>query len=341
MSSVKIINNQSEINLNNKWVPSTKFNSKDRIVDQNGHKIGSGYKGRQYRIIEKRERAFSGLERFGRGLLGTVAVICTLCFALFSKSVRNLFTKSKENIRFAILETPVNLPLKKDSEDLEKDKHVSKEKRVSLSSEISSESNKTTTDQRSPLVDHYPELTHAKEEILTWFGKEDSKLGKGEYNTLITKLSTLSKDIPKKKITLHCDYFRFGFSLFYVEKPGEEKYMPITRLEGIILNWQVKNTPDIILPLRDPQDNSYFIPEIVVEVVKGSHSGSESTGSYLCNLLNSASYSKNSYRILEGLIGYANEIQQEFGNSRYKNLRKMIANYPDLPDLEEKPFSLF
>lgn len=114
MSSVKIIHNQSEINLNNKWVPSTKFNSKDRIVDQNGHKIGSGYKGRQYRIIEKRERAFSGLERFGRGLLGTVAVICTLCFALFSKSVRNLFTKSKENIRFAVLETPVNLSSKKD-----------------------------------------------------------------------------------------------------------------------------------------------------------------------------------------------------------------------------------
>ncbi len=86
---------------------ATKFNSKNRLVDEKGHRIGFDYKGRQYRIIEKRERAFSGLERFGRGLLGTVAVICTLCLGLFSKSIRNLFTKSKENIRFAVLEPSI------------------------------------------------------------------------------------------------------------------------------------------------------------------------------------------------------------------------------------------
>lgn len=109
MPIITIINNRREINLNESWVPSGKFNSKDRIVDQNGHKIAPGHQGPQYRIIEKRERAFSGLERFGRGLLGTAAVICSLSLSLFSKSVRNLFTKSKENIRFAVLETPVNL----------------------------------------------------------------------------------------------------------------------------------------------------------------------------------------------------------------------------------------
>lgn len=103
MPSYTIINNASEINLNNQWAPATKFNSKDRIVDEKGHKISSDYEGRRYRIIEKRERTFSNLERFERGLLGTIAVVCTLCFALFSKSIRNLFTKSKESIRFAVL----------------------------------------------------------------------------------------------------------------------------------------------------------------------------------------------------------------------------------------------
>lgn len=104
MPDFKIIRNTSEIKLNNKWVPATKFDSKDRLVDEKGHKVSADYKGRQYRIIEKRECTFSSLERFGRGLLGTVAVICTLCFGLFSKSVRNLFAKSKVNIRFAVLE---------------------------------------------------------------------------------------------------------------------------------------------------------------------------------------------------------------------------------------------
>ncbi len=34
--------------------------------------------------------------------MGGLAIISTLCLALFSKSVRNLLTKSKENIRFAV-----------------------------------------------------------------------------------------------------------------------------------------------------------------------------------------------------------------------------------------------
>lgn len=105
MPSFKIINKISEINLDDKWVQATKFNSKDRIVDEKGN--SSDYKGRQYRIIEKRERTFSNLERFGRGFLGSLALVCTSGLALCSKSVRNLFTKSKENIRFAIIEPSV------------------------------------------------------------------------------------------------------------------------------------------------------------------------------------------------------------------------------------------
>lgn len=104
MPGFKTINSISESNLSDKWVRATKFNSKNRLVDEKGHRVSSDYKGHQYRIIEKKERNFSGLERFGRGLLGTVAVIRSLCLGLFSKSIRNLFTKSKENIRFAVLE---------------------------------------------------------------------------------------------------------------------------------------------------------------------------------------------------------------------------------------------
>ena len=116
MPFFKIISNTSDITLSNKWVPSTKFNSKDRLVDEAGHEIGSEYKGRQYRIIEKREYTFSGLEHFGRGFLGVVAVICTLCLGLLSKSVRNLFTNSKETIRFGVRRYYNKLRYEKSSE---------------------------------------------------------------------------------------------------------------------------------------------------------------------------------------------------------------------------------
>ncbi len=102
MPTIQIITDRKEIQLNSEWSQVNKIYSASFIVDQNGNKVGSDYQGRQYRIIEKWERPFSSLERFGRGLLGVVAVICTLCFALFSKSTRNLFIQSHDNIRFAI-----------------------------------------------------------------------------------------------------------------------------------------------------------------------------------------------------------------------------------------------
>ena len=102
MPNFKIINISSEIILHNKWVPTTKFNSKSRLVDEKGHKVSSDYKGRQYQIIGKKARIFSRLNLFRRSFLGTLAVVSTLCLVLFSKSIRNLFTKSKENIHLGV-----------------------------------------------------------------------------------------------------------------------------------------------------------------------------------------------------------------------------------------------
>lgn len=103
MPVFNIINNVDEITLNSDWVPSTKFNSKDRVVDENGEKIGADYQGRQYQIVEKREYVFSTLERIGRGLLGTLVVVLSLGIALIFKSVRDLFIKEKLTIRFGIV----------------------------------------------------------------------------------------------------------------------------------------------------------------------------------------------------------------------------------------------
>jgi|GEM_PF-6934022 len=102
MPKFQIINSNHEITLNPNWIDSSKFESKGRIVDTEGKFVSSDYKGRYYQIISKKERYFPILERIGRVALGILFVTCSLGLALFHKPVKNLFTKSKENIRFGV-----------------------------------------------------------------------------------------------------------------------------------------------------------------------------------------------------------------------------------------------
>ncbi|ADI38921.1 putative uncharacterized protein [Waddlia chondrophila 2032/99] len=88
---------------NEKWHPVDSFKGYHigGSYTEKGKEASSDYEGRRYTIVEIRVRNFSGLERFGRGLLGVAAVICSLGLALFSESVRNLFISSEKGICFA------------------------------------------------------------------------------------------------------------------------------------------------------------------------------------------------------------------------------------------------
>lgn len=114
MPTFNIVSNVNEIPLNDRWVPAAKFNSKNNVVNEKGNRVGSDYNGRRYQIIEKRERIFSGLERIGRVCLGIAIISSTLFIALISKNVKNLFTKSKKSVRFAVLKQDGTLSLTKD-----------------------------------------------------------------------------------------------------------------------------------------------------------------------------------------------------------------------------------
>lgn len=125
MPHFEIVKNTNEIELD-QWVEVvevSKFNSKNRLVDEKGKKIStSNYSRYQYRIISKFERNLTRPHRYGRGLLGALPVICSLALtffssplalilfsctlgvAYFSKSYRGLFTKQKENVRFGKLD---------------------------------------------------------------------------------------------------------------------------------------------------------------------------------------------------------------------------------------------
>lgn len=112
MSQIKIIASASHIKLQTGWSERPLFKSQARLVDGNGKPFNGSYLGRQYQIIKKLEKPFSPLERLGRGLLALVWVICSLGLALLFKPARNLFTKKKESVHYAIAYSSQKTPNK-------------------------------------------------------------------------------------------------------------------------------------------------------------------------------------------------------------------------------------
>ncbi len=56
MPKITLLQSAHELNsidLDASWVPAKKFDSRDRLVDEQGRTIGSDYQGRQYRIVQK------------------------------------------------------------------------------------------------------------------------------------------------------------------------------------------------------------------------------------------------------------------------------------------------
>ncbi len=76
----------------NTWRPSTKFNSRGKVV--------ASASGTKYILFEKKERNYSVRERKIRIILGIIAVAATLFIGLAFKRVRKLFTAKVQTERF-------------------------------------------------------------------------------------------------------------------------------------------------------------------------------------------------------------------------------------------------
>ncbi len=94
------------------WKDAKKFKSRGKPVDKLGKTpvvdLTDEIHIEVYKLKFKKVRQLSYLERAERGFLGIAAIICSLGFALFSKNVRKLLTKSTESVRFGEL-APINL----------------------------------------------------------------------------------------------------------------------------------------------------------------------------------------------------------------------------------------
>ncbi len=84
------------------WKDVEKFKSRNRIVNADGNDAIGASNGVRYQIVSKKEREISIFERIGRISLGVFYTAITCGFALSIKSVRKLFTKQSETIRFGI-----------------------------------------------------------------------------------------------------------------------------------------------------------------------------------------------------------------------------------------------
>lgn len=111
MPGFKIVNDAIEVNL--EWKLASKFNSKDRYVDEHGK--ATDFQGRVYQIIDKRVHVLTAAERSKRRNLGIALVICTLFFALLFKRARELFSKTADKpVRYAVALDPVEAKILKD-----------------------------------------------------------------------------------------------------------------------------------------------------------------------------------------------------------------------------------
>lgn len=91
MTNLKKIDGANQIPALPGWADATKFPSKGKIVNFEGHK---------YQIVAKKERIFSCFERIGRIFLA--AILTAISLGCLFKHVRHQFTKKSESIRYAM-----------------------------------------------------------------------------------------------------------------------------------------------------------------------------------------------------------------------------------------------
>jgi hypothetical protein len=96
------IKSLNEISLSPQWADSTKFKSKGNVVDRYGHDVNSHFQGHTYQLIAKKERPLTFRETLLRKIKGTLFVVFTLGAALYSSSVRKLFTRKVAVIHFGV-----------------------------------------------------------------------------------------------------------------------------------------------------------------------------------------------------------------------------------------------
>lgn len=101
-SEFKIIHQRSDIRLSKNWTQTTDYKAENSIVNKHGELVTETYQGRKYRLISKMERSINCCEKFCRGFIGMIAALISLGLFLSFKSVRQLLSANKYDVRYAL-----------------------------------------------------------------------------------------------------------------------------------------------------------------------------------------------------------------------------------------------
>ncbi len=91
---VRVLNTPEEPFLPEEWVTCKEFKSHGNLYRDRS--------GKEYKITYKHQHVYSGGARFLRGIAGCALAIATVGIALAFKDVRNLLTRKKESIYYAV-----------------------------------------------------------------------------------------------------------------------------------------------------------------------------------------------------------------------------------------------
>jgi len=174
-------------------------------------------------------------------------------------------------------------------------------------------------------------IDQARMEFMTWWEKEN-KLGEGDYLRVVEKVKEATKGLQTQEMTLHNQWFRFGFGLYYGEKQGKEKFIPIAYEDGVILEWQVKHDNEPWWPVKDPETGTYCLLKVTLNEIPPP-SGSMPTDQYINKLLDRVKWhDKEAMKILEALKPYASLIKNNLGDNGflYKKVKHVVPEFPEV-----------
>lgn len=202
------------------------------------------YKGHLYEFIEIRERMFSSRERIGRAFLGVLAVILTLFLALFSKSIRDLFTEKKKIIKDIVLINSKEIEEKisredfSDLSDLHSIKDTSTPKILSLNKEECIEDifHRFLKNVKVSTIDNFS--------VLSW---KDSTITKNTLTFVASSFKSSCEQVLKEH-RMHCECGEDAESL--IDKLTEQ--LPGSCIKKLILYKGVG--------LQEYDKQSYWIP---------------------------------------------------------------------------------
>lgn len=177
-------------------------------------------------------------------------------------------------------------------------------------------------------------LDEERNKLIEWVQKEENKMGEGgDYSLVATKGKVLAQNLPKEEMKLHFFPSAHGGCQFFCgEILGRVKLIPLTWSEGQILFYQKKKeTEGTWFPIKDPQTNQFFSPQVTKFIGHPLGRAIETTAMRLEGLLARARQGHAlSLRILEAFLPYASSIKNELDKispAAYQELRTFIPAY--------------